>query len=160
MKRLSTIPTTKTGLHEKKNRTNQTKRRFNNFVFLPRFNIVPYQESKSIDPLFYSINYKSLHLISFSSEFYFDQNTQTKYPLDWLEADLDLANRRRHLQPWIVFMTHRPLYCSGNSSSCHMPSVLSSIEPILLKHKVDIYMCKFLSAQKRTIYLPGRILGG
>ncbi|KAI8984776.1 Metallo-dependent phosphatase-like protein [Mycotypha africana] len=144
-----------------------------------RFNSVPYAESKSENALMYSINYKSLHLISFSTEIFFTgsvEEQQTAY--HWLENDLTLANQHRFERPWIIFMTHHPIYCSSQSPDCTIKAdrlkygdkassiSLSGInvdskengidrgnrglEQILLKHRVDIYMSGHVHNYERT----------
>ncbi|CAO3623037.1 unnamed protein product [Cunninghamella echinulata] len=122
-----------------------------------RFNIVPYQESGSSNSLFYSIDYKSLHLISFSTEVYLKQGTpeQLQYSLNWLEQDLIKANKNRHQRPWIILITHHPLYCSiYDDDDCTTDAVLiregplgpdnvtrsGGLESLLLKYKVDLYL--------------------
>lgn len=131
-----------------------------------RFNIVPYQASKSSDALFYSFNYKSLHLISFSTEVYLKQgsNDQIKYALNWLEEDLHQANRERHLRPWIILITHHPIYCSVEGKDCTTQASLirdgptdaqgkqwGGLEAVLLKHKVDLYLG--MSEKKRFAWM-------
>jgi len=69
---------------------------------------------------FYSFNVGPIHVIGFSSEFYY----YTEYGFDqivnqyrWLEQDLINANKpeNRARQPWIITMAHRPMYCSNNN---------------------------------------------
>lgn len=123
----------------------------NNFV---RFNIVPFAESKFDNSMFYSINYKSLHLVSFSTEVYFSDNKdEIQTAINWLEKDLAEANRNRLERPWIILLTHHPIYCSIISSDCTTKASMirdgvtdsnnqtwGGLEKILLKHRVDIYM--------------------
>lgn len=104
--------------------------------------------------MFYSINYKSLHLVSFSTEVYFSDNKdEIKTALNWLEKDLTEANKNRAERPWIILLTHHPIYCSIISSDCTTKASMirdgiidgnnkkwGGIENILLKHRVDIYM--------------------
>jgi hypothetical protein len=68
---------------------------------------------------FYSFNVGPIHVIGFSSEFYY----YTEYGFDqivnqykWLEQDLMNANKpeNRARQPWIITMAHKPMYCSNN----------------------------------------------
>lgn len=104
--------------------------------------------------MFYSINYKSLHLVSFSTEIYFTGSTEEiRTALNWLEADLTKANQIRDQRPWIIFLTHHPIYCSVVSADCTTKAATirdgiadannqtwGGLEDILLKYKVDIYM--------------------
>lgn len=104
---------------------------------------MPYAESKTKNSLFYSFNYKSLHLVSFSTEIFFTGSPgEVDYAVNWLKSDLSKANKDRAERPWIIFLTHHPIYCSGNSSDCttKAATIKDSIEDILLKYKVDIYM--------------------
>lgn len=120
-----------------------------------RFNIVPFAESNFDNSLFYSINYKSLHLVSFSTEVYFSNNKdEIQTAINWLEKDLTEANQNRAERPWIILLTHHPIYCSVSSSDCTTKAAIirdgildkkknqrfGGIENILLKHRVDIYM--------------------
>jgi hypothetical protein len=102
----------------------------------------------------YSINYKSLHLVSFSTEVYFEgSDNEILTAIHWLEQDLTEANKHRAERPWIVFLTHHPIYCSVDSTDCTSkaatiksgPTNLNNetwggIEDILLKHNVDVYL--------------------
>ncbi|CAO3653658.1 unnamed protein product [Mucor hiemalis] len=118
-----------------------------------RFNIVPYAESKTKNSLFYSFNYKSLHLVSFSTEIFFTGSPgEVDYAVNWLKSDLSKANKDRAERPWIIFLTHHPIYCSGNSSDCttKAATIKDSIEDILLKYKVDIYMSGHVHNYERT----------
>ncbi|TKR70323.1 hypothetical protein L596_022364 [Steinernema carpocapsae] len=65
--------------------------------------------------LFYSFDIGPVHVVGFSSEFYF----YTKYGWDqignqwnWLLKDLQKAEKNRKNVPWIVTMAHKPMYCS------------------------------------------------
>lgn len=103
----------------------------------------------------YSVNYKSLHVVSFSTEVYFTGTPdEIKTAVNWLNDDLTQANKDRAERPWIIFLTHHPIYCSIDSTDCTTKAdtikyglvnsendeKLSGIEDILLKHKVDIYL--------------------
>jgi hypothetical protein len=67
---------------------------------------------------FYSVNIGPVHLIGFSSEFYYFTNygtDQIKAQYDWLLNDLQTAAlpENRAKQPWIITMAHRPMYCTN-----------------------------------------------
>lgn len=68
---------------------------------------------------FYSINIGPVHLISFSTEFYYFIQygfMQMSRQYDWLVNDLKQANlpENRAKQPWIITMAHRPMYCTND----------------------------------------------
>lgn len=91
---------------------------FSNYVY--RFNM-PSADGSSFggdNNHFYSINIGPVHLISFSSEFYYFLEygfRQIINQYEWLENDLKIANlpENRALRPWIITMAHRPMYCSN-----------------------------------------------
>jgi len=62
--------------------------------------------------------------------------------LQWLEADLQIAASapNRAAQPWIVFNTHRPLYCSITHDACtkEAAGLRAKLESLLLKYGVDL----------------------
>lgn len=63
---------------------------------------------------FYSINIGPVHIVLFSTEYYYYTNygwEQIERQFNWLEKDLKRANENRDKQPWIIGMGHRPLYC-------------------------------------------------
>ncbi|XP_028409886.1 acid phosphatase type 7-like [Dendronephthya gigantea] len=72
------------------------------------------------ESLWYSWNVGPMHIISLSTEVYFDylqdgiQLLTRQY--EWLLHDLKQATspQRRQEQPWIMVMGHRPMYCSDN----------------------------------------------
>ncbi|GAA5815790.1 hypothetical protein MFLAVUS_009305 [Mucor flavus] len=129
-----------------------------------RFNIVPFAESNFDNSMFYSINYKSLHIVSFSTEVYFSgNNDEIQTAINWLEKDLVEANRNRLERPWIILLTHHPIYCSIISSDCTTKASMirdgitdgnnktwGGLEKILLKHRVDIYMSGHVHNYERT----------
>jgi hypothetical protein len=83
----------------------------------------------SSENMLYSWNIGPVHIISFSSEVYFQPNTHliakdydaVKAQFEWLANDLTIANllENRKKQPWIITMAHRPMYCSTpNDDAC------------------------------------------
>lgn len=138
---------------------------YNYSHFKNRFDNLPYLESHFDNSLLYSFDYKSLHLISFSTELYFDGTPEMlQTGLNWLEADLQEANRHREQRPWIVLITHHPVYCSADSEDCTSKAALirdgpltadnkthwGGLEELLLKYKVDVYVSGHVHNYERT----------
>ncbi|KAI8636788.1 Metallo-dependent phosphatase-like protein [Parasitella parasitica] len=125
-----------------------------------RFDLMPYHESDFDDAMQYSIDYKSLHLISFATEVFFEgSDEQVQTSLQWLEQDLIKANQQRSKTPWIIVIGHRPLYCSifSNSDCTENAEILrfghtqeQGLESLLTKYNVDMYLCGHKHNYERT----------
>ncbi len=92
--------------------------RYNFSNYKSRFSM-PHSDQQTIggdSNFFYSIDIGPVHLIAFSTEFYyffeygFDQIARQ---YEWLQNDLIQANRNRDKQPWLITMGHRPMYCTN-----------------------------------------------
>lgn len=116
-----------------------------------RFDLMPYQESDFPDAMQYSLNYKSLHLISFTTEVFFEgSDEQVQTSLNWLEQDLIKATQARSQVPWIIVIGHRPLYCAILSNpDCNLnaetlryrdPLQKQGLEALFTKYHVDLYL--------------------
>jgi hypothetical protein len=110
---------------------------------------MPNEESGWEDSTRYSFDYKSLHLVSFPTELFFDEDEHLEAGLDWLENDLAKATEERSERPWIIVFGHRPLYCTiETDSDCtkkaelirYGPDRNRGLETILSKYNVDMYM--------------------
>lgn len=115
-----------------------------------RFDLMPYKESYFPDAMQYSIDYKSLHLVSFATEVFFEgSEAQIETSLNWLDQDLKRATQNREKRPWIIVMGHRPLYCSITSNEdCAWKAErlrfggnhTRGLETLLTKYQVDLYL--------------------
>lgn len=63
-------------------------------------------------------------------------NTETYAQYKWLEKDL--ASIDRAVTPWVIVMTHRPMYSTQVSS--YQTHVRKAFEALLLKYGVDVYL--------------------
>ena len=125
--------------------------------YINRFNLLPYQESKSPSPLMYSFDYKSLHLVSISTEPFFEEDEgsaveQVRTLMNWMDQDL-----KNHQGKWVVVIGHRPLYCSpANDKDCsykadtlrngiiskqdNVTRLTQGLEEVFTRHKIDLYL--------------------
>lgn len=96
---------------------------YNFTQYINRFNMPNKDGSFGGDNnFFYSFDIGPVHIISFSTEFYyffiygFDQ---VRRQYEWLEKDLKEANKpeNRAQRPWIITMGHRPMYCTNAGSN-------------------------------------------
>jgi len=67
---------------------------------------------------YHSFDVGPIHFILFSAEFYFFTNfgtAQAQAQYNWIVEDLAQANtpEARAKRPWIIALTHRPMYCSA-----------------------------------------------
>ncbi|KAG2174865.1 hypothetical protein INT43_005927 [Umbelopsis isabellina] len=134
-----------------------------------RFNNVPYKKSGFDNPMQYSFNYKSLHIVSWSSEGNFEgSRAEMETSLNWLEEDLKEANKHREKRPWVIVLGHRPLYCTSfaaaNDTSCTADTTTlrdgllntttgvrtGGVEAIFDKYKIDMYLCGHRHNFERT----------
>jgi hypothetical protein len=69
----------------------------------------------SLKNFYYSFNYGPVHFLVYSSEHDFGVGTEQH---DFIKADLKQASDpvNRQKQPWIVMWSHRPLYCSDETT--------------------------------------------
>lgn len=83
-----------------------------NFTHYSHLFRMPRNAASGTSNFFYSFDLGRAHFIAINAEAYFylpSACAQTQY--NWLEEDLQAANARRDLVPWIFVFSHKPLYC-------------------------------------------------
>jgi hypothetical protein len=66
-----------------------------------------------------------------------DYKVTTNYQqYKWLEQDLAKVDRSK--TPWLIVMSHRPMYSSAYSS--YQKDIRTAFESLLLKYKTDVYL--------------------
>ncbi|CAG9328494.1 unnamed protein product [Blepharisma stoltei] len=128
------------GNHEKFYNYTQYKSRF----------YMPVNNKNQGTGYFYSLNLGPIHFIFHNTNLYFDESTkiEAEIQLKWLINDLNKANRNRKKRPWIIVMSHHPLYCSqnwfeeGSQEDCGSePAVLKPIlEDLFYSNSVDLLL--------------------
>jgi hypothetical protein len=96
---------------------------------------MPGAESGGDGAIYYSYNVGPVHIVVFSMDGPV-ANAKTSTQYTWLAKDLANVNRTR--TPWVIFTTHRPVYCSATSEFQEHTSEQALLEPLLLANNVDL----------------------
>ena len=63
----------------------------------------------------------------------------------WLESDLEVANKNRALQPWLIVFAHRPMYCTTDTDCDGAAALLrDDLEETLHRHGLDLDLWPYL----------------
>jgi hypothetical protein len=114
---------------------------------------------------YYSADVGLIHFVSLDlNTYYFDSEAQFREPqLEWFRKDLAAAAANRDAVPWIVVMSHYPIYCSsvtlagplhndgqgdedpGKFTGCwsygsEIQQVRADLEPLFQQYRVDMYL--------------------
>ncbi|OMJ75606.1 hypothetical protein SteCoe_25225 [Stentor coeruleus] len=128
------------GNHETHNNFTHYKRRFN----------MPLNNANQGTGYFYSFDMGPAHFIMMNTEAYFYYSNITQVTqMNWLIEDLNQANMNRELRPWVIVLSHHPLYCSVNwylpllqsNGDCGVDAIKlqNALEEVFYQNGVDIY---------------------
>jgi len=142
-----TIP----GNHEDHDHFNHYRHRFN----------MPWNSHNKGTGYFFSFDLGPVHFVMINTDLYLleDQKEEAKVQTEWLKQDLEEANRNRELRPWVIAMSHHPLYCSvnwrkpveDNGDCLGDPIVLrGELEDLFYKNKVDLFFQAHLHNYERN----------
>eukprot|EP01016_Furgasonia_blochmanni_P037565 TRINITY_DN4439_c0_g1_i1.p1 TRINITY_DN4439_c0_g1~~TRINITY_DN4439_c0_g1_i1.p1 ORF type:complete len:455 (-),score=77.51 TRINITY_DN4439_c0_g1_i1:221-1585(-) len=123
---------------------------YDNFSsFRARFRTPHYAKSHTH---YYSFDIGNVHFIMMNLDFYMENPSQQMAMIKWLEMDLAAATDEiTHAEtPWMVFVSHRPLYCSNKFPDCvDNFRNFSWLETILRDNNVDLYLTGHLHDYER-----------
>lgn len=92
-----------------------------NFSLYKSLFTMPNRWPTDTENLFYSFDIGLVHVVMYNTEVFFwpDSFGQShmKRMFEWMKKDLEAANARRNIVPWIVVVGHRPMYCQHSVSS-------------------------------------------
>lgn len=95
--------------------------------------------------LWYSIDIGHVHFISLNTEYMTDKSIYANDQIKWLLSDLKMANKNRHLHPWVIVLGHKPLYCTKSVMAQECDKEVSEmrilLEDIFFEYGVDLYLC-------------------
>ena len=111
---------------------------------------MPYNQANNGTSYFYSFDMGPAHIIMMNTECYiYNEPTVVETQLNWLLNDLKQANLNRQLRPWLIVLSHHPLYCSvnwripllKNNGDCGVDTLFlqKQLEDIFYNNSVDLY---------------------
>jgi len=121
---------------------------YNYTSYRTRF-LMPGKESGGEHNFWYSIDYGNVHFTFMSTEHDY-QPGSIQY--NWLVNDLERANQNRNKIPWLILNGHRPMYNSDCAEwNSHKPGAgfQKTIEPLMLKYKIDLYLSGHMHMYER-----------
>ncbi|KAI4376069.1 hypothetical protein MLD38_013863 [Melastoma candidum] len=112
--------------------------------YLHRYH-VPFEDSGSTSPLWYSIKRASAYIIVLSS-----YSACAKYTpqYDWLQQELPKVNRTE--TPWLIVLVHSPWYNSYNYHYMEGESMRVVFEQWMVQYKVDLVLAGHVHAYERS----------
>ncbi len=132
-----------------------------------RFNMPRSDINNGFD-MWYSFDIGQMHIISWSTEVLFARTQDIQSQYNWIENDLQKANKNRAERPWIITIGHRPIYCSNADDDCIAKDsagaqVQPYIEELFYKSGVDIEIWAHEHSYERTclfiiLMLPNLII--
>ena len=123
------------------------------------------------DSMYYSVNLGPVHVMVYSSEVFCGKKCEQvrKSQWEWMLQDLESAKKDRAIRPWVVAISHKPLYCSTDWSvpesieDCALVPMLvqQEYESLLSFYHLDVHFHGHVHSYERTnpIY-KGSELGG
>ena len=71
----------------------------------------------------------------------------------WLDGDLSSVDRTK--TPFVIVAGHRPMYTSSLHENKFGDGLIEHVQPLLLRHRVDVYLAGHVHAYERTCVLSG-----
>lgn len=100
---------------------------------------------------YYSFDWGNAHFVALNSELYHeDDAVSPEEQKAWLERDLKETDR-----PWKFVFLHRPIYSSSNHGSDE--KIREDLEPVLVRHEVDLVFSGHDHNYERTLPIAGVI---
>jgi len=112
-----------------------------------RFTMPAKESHADLGNLYYSFNYRGVHVVALSSEMLEYWHWSAQY--EWLDRDLAAVDRKK--TPWIFAYWHSPWYNSNQAHQGDGDSMKSSFEDLLYKYKVDLCLSGHVHAYERNL---------
>ncbi|XP_057538559.1 bifunctional purple acid phosphatase 26-like isoform X1 [Amaranthus tricolor] len=112
--------------------------------YLQRY-ATPYAASQSSSPLWYAVRRASAHIIVLSSYSPF-----VKYTPQWIWLKQELKRVDREKTPWLIVLTHVPIYSSNEAHFMEGESMRAVFEKWFVRHRVDVVFAGHVHAYERS----------
>jgi hypothetical protein len=122
---------------------------FLNYTHYKERFIMPLNDYNQGTGYFYSFNVGRAHIVMMNTEIYLEDDMEgpKQNQLNWLLEDLKKANEERDLRPWLLVMSHHPLYCSvdfrldeHNEDCWYSANILQAeLDSLFYEYSVDMF---------------------
>lgn len=112
----------------------------------------PGPESGGDANFYYSYNVGPVHVTVFTTD---GPPSKTGPQMTWLLKDLASVNRA--VTPWVVFTTHRPVYCSDKEEFDQHAAEQALFEPAFLQYGVDLVVVGHMHVYERIYPTKGGV---
>ena len=127
---------------------------YQNFSFLNyRLRMPNYDQTSN---QYYSFDVGQIHFLAIDMDFYDNYTLNQTAMTDWIVNDLQNARSQNATVPWIIVLTHRPIYCSYSSlydpenKRCYsFYSQRSNWDEIFYTYKVDLVLQAHVHSYER-----------
>jgi len=106
---------------------------------------MPFTQSGSTDPNFWSRDIGPMHVVSLNS---YASSKPGSFQYTWLERDFKDFNREK--TPWLVVMMHAPWYNSNLGHYGEAKVMLENMEVLFFQHGVNIVLAGHVHSFERT----------
>lgn len=103
-----------------------------------------------LPPFYYSYSQGPVYVVVISTETNFTVGSK-----QWRWLDTLLSSVDRSETPFVIVSGHRPLYTSSLKEDKFGDGLIQHVQPLLVKHRVDVYLSGHVHAYERTCVLNG-----
>ena len=102
---------------------------------------VPEPEGDEKRRTYYSFDWGAAHIVAFDTTLGFEPDGASGEQIDWLCRDLERARTREDALPWLIVITHEPLFTIGLHANSPEPiAARHTLAPILDAYDVDLVL--------------------
>eukprot|EP01016_Furgasonia_blochmanni_P043142 TRINITY_DN5814_c0_g1_i6.p1 TRINITY_DN5814_c0_g1~~TRINITY_DN5814_c0_g1_i6.p1 ORF type:complete len:394 (+),score=13.93 TRINITY_DN5814_c0_g1_i6:591-1772(+) len=103
---------------------------------------------------YFSYNMGNAHFVMINLDLYLDNKELQGNFEKWVKNDLEEANKEseRKLRPWVIVVSHRPIFCSDDASDCEKnQDRFGWLSRMLQDNKVDLFLTAHMHNYERML---------